>query len=406
MGGSQLRMAELIEHLGRSGDYHNTVVAPHEGPLWTALEAAGAHVEVRPRVRLHGARQYEADVIRLSGWIDERFDLVCGPTVTSFPAVDAASRLGLPTILRIGEAAPLGTVARWVGEEMGPGVAPHARSAVARASVVVSNCHAALDTYRADGYHGHFMVLSTGVDIPPRSDAPGVDREAMRLSLGIKPDQRVIVCVGTLWPVKGQALLVEALRQVLQPDTRTVCLLIGLTEPGYVDALGRLVEHHGLEHAVRVLPFRADLEPVWRAGDVVACVSESAALPAAVLEGMAHGLPALSCRVGDLPRLVEEGRTGWLCDPSDIGSLARALDVVSGEDDATVQAMGQAAARTIARSYDRIRNLELWSDLVAAVIKGRLPAWARREIRRNASPIGLEPRGESGGAAGDRDPAQ
>jgi glycosyltransferase involved in cell wall biosynthesis len=40
---------------------------------------------------------------------------------------------------------------------------------------------------------------------------------------------------------------------------------------------------------------------------------------------MSYGLPVIASRVGGLPEIVEEGRTGWLVEPASPTALANAI---------------------------------------------------------------------------------
>ena len=360
-GGSQLRMAETIETLQERGGFQSTVISPSDGPLRPRLEMAGAAVELIPAVPLDDAAGYERAIRPLGAWFGRYFDLVVGFTVTSFPAVDAALRHGLPAVLRIGEAAPLGTVVGWLFGSLDPEVERRARRAVAGASAVVSNSHAAVETYRAEGYEGRFVVVPTGV-VPTPPD--GAVRQECRRQAAIGPDERVLLYPASLWPVKGQWVLVRALGLVLRRHPHLGCVLIGHDDVLYARTLRSFVERNGLSGAVRIRPFAGDLGPWWSGADVIVCASESEAMPAAVLEGMAHGLPALASRVGDLPRLIEPGVNGWLCDHSDVASMAQALETVARSSPEELQRMGEAALTSVARAHDHARASDRWVELL------------------------------------------
>ena len=375
-GGSQLRMAELVERLSYDGGFHSTVLSPTEGPLRSVLEAAGATVHVGLGVPLDDAAEYERSLSHLAEWMDGRFDLVVGFAVTSFPAVDVASRVGVPSVLRIGEAEPLPTVVAWLFGPLNPDVERQARRAVTGASVVLSNSHAAVENYRAHGYAGRFVVLATGVDVAgARAYRDANDREECRRRLAVRPDERFLLCAASLWTVKGQAVLVTALDLVHREHPHLTCALVGHAVDGYVGAISSFVARTGLTDVVRVLPFHDDLRPWWFAADVAVCPSESEALPAAVLEAMAHGLPVLSCRVGDLPHLVEPGVTGWLCDHSDLGAMIAGLEAVATASPEQLRRMGAAAEQTVARSYDRTEVLDRTTELLRSVADGAMPDW-------------------------------
>ena len=210
-GGSQLRMAELVGHLSRVGGFDVTVATGADGPLREDIEAAGATVQVVPDPPMDDVDGYERELASWRHWMEGRFDLVMGATITSFAAVDLAQRLGIPSVIRLGEAEPLRTVVRWIYGEFDPGVQDRAREALAGADAVVSISSRAIDNYRADGVDATFVLLRTGVDLGAATVyRESSDRDRCRRQLGIREDARLLVCAGALWPVKGQALLVAA----------------------------------------------------------------------------------------------------------------------------------------------------------------------------------------------------
>jgi glycosyltransferase involved in cell wall biosynthesis len=376
-GGSQLRMAEVIAQLSGHGEFTSTVLTPHDGPLRADLERSGALVRLIDPVHFDDSAAYEQAIAAISGHIEGACDVVLGPTVTSFPAIDAANRLGIPSVLRIGEAEPLRVVLRWLGRVLESEVEAHARAAIAGASVVWSNSHAAVRTYREQGYEGRFLVLGSGFDTAAAgAHMAAMDRAQCRARLGVAGHERVLLCPATLWPIKGQALLARAmlLLRDRHPDLR--CVLVGQADPPYAEAIERFLTHHDLADVVRIVPFCNDLRPWWRAADAAVCPSESEALPAAVVEAMAHGLPVLGARVGDMTALVEPGVTGWLCDPADLRSLTDAMATIATAPQDRLRAMGAAAARKAAREHDRTASLERTVELLRAAANGEVPRWS------------------------------
>jgi glycosyltransferase involved in cell wall biosynthesis len=83
--------------------------------------------------------------------------------------------------------------------------------------------------------------------------------------------------------------------------------------------------------------------------DLVVSSSLSEAMPLAVMEAMASGLPVVACKVGGIPDLVAHGLTGWLADKGDYETLAaHVVDLL--ENDAVRLAAGAAAReRAVAR---------------------------------------------------------
>jgi D-inositol-3-phosphate glycosyltransferase len=372
LGGSQLRMAELIRHARATAGFEVTVLSDTDGPLRDVLQDAGASVQIAPRPPLDDLGAYERALEDWTAAFAGRFDLVVGATVTSFPAVELARRLGLPSVLRLGESAPLSTVVGWLYGQLDPAIEDRARQAFADAYAVASNSHAAVDTYCSHGFGGRYTVLSTGVDVKGADQfLAASDRVECRAQLGIDEDARLMVCVASLWKVKGQAVLVRALAHLAACCPNLTLALVGhAPDAQYKDALATICAEAGLGDRVRCVPFLEDLRPWWRAADVAVCPSESEALPAVVLEAMSFGLPVLGCDVGDLPRVVRSGVNGWLCHHSDLGAMIAGLRRVADASPATLQAMG-AAARVQARKHDRDACLARWTKLLARAAVGR-----------------------------------
>jgi glycosyltransferase involved in cell wall biosynthesis len=46
---------------------------------------------------------------------------------------------------------------------------------------------------------------------------------------------------------------------------------------------------------------------------------------------MSYGLPVVASRVGGLPEVVEEARTGWLIEPASPDALAQAILAAAGD---------------------------------------------------------------------------
>ena len=372
-GGSQLRLSELVHHLGQTGRFKKiTVISPTEGPLRQELEAAGATVKVRP-IPTDDAGLYDRKLTDLVAWAKGRFDVVLAFTLSCFPGIELAEQLGLPSVWRIGEAEPLSTVVDWLQERLDPTLELRARRAFGAASLVLFNSQAALHLHRRHCPDGRFAVLGSGVDVTGTRDyLRSIKRDTCRRSLGLADDERLLVCAATIWPVKGQAPLIAALAQVCAEHSNLKCVLIGEPVGAYADAVSRSIDRLGLSGSVRMLPFCEDLRPWWRAADASLCPSESESMPASILEAMAFGLPALATRVGGLPEIVEDGVTGWLCEPNDLGSMIASLKRVAAADKAALATLGKAASWRVRRDHSRAVASARMTKLLRKLARGSL----------------------------------
>jgi glycosyltransferase involved in cell wall biosynthesis len=382
LGGSQLRLREFVAHLRADGRFGVTVLAPADGPLRRDLEANGAAVFTGV-IPIDDHSAYEERLTAVAAWAAGRFDIVMATTLTSFPAIDLAERLGLPSLWRIGEAEPLRTVVEWLGGTIDPTVEARAYRAFATASAVLFNSKAGLALHRRNGAKGKFAILGTGADIDDaRIYAAATSREAIRKRLRVAHDRRLLVCAGTIWPIKGQATLVAALRHVTHHHNLKIAVL-GFHDQAYTPALRRFIERNKLSRSVRLYPYCKDLRPWWRAADAALCPSETESMPASVLEAMSFGVPVLACGVGGVPEVVEDGSTGWLCEAGDLTSLIAGLEHVATAKENELQKLGANAMSFIRAEHDRNVAHSHAAELIEALTRQTYPRWFRKQAAGN-----------------------
>lgn len=212
--------------------------------------------------------------------------------------------------------------------------------------------------------------------IPPGVDhlrfRPG-DRASAKERLGLK-DERVLLFVGRLQPLKAADTAVRALAKLL-PRASDLKLLVvgGASGPAGASeekGLRRLAENLGVARAVRFLPAQPHhmLPDFYRAADVCLVPSYYETFGLVALEAQACGVPVVASAVGGLRSTVVDGVTGFLVDPTSPAQFAdRAWSILSSERRAST--MSRAAVDNAARfSWDRsaAELLVLYGDCVLA----------------------------------------
>jgi glycosyltransferase involved in cell wall biosynthesis len=238
------------------------------------------------------------------------------------------------------------------------------RAAYNFAHTVVANSRAAATRLRFERIPlRRIAVIPNGVDLRPFAPRP--------------PGSilRRVVMVANLRPEKGHDVLIDAAGEVLRrfPDARFE--LVG-TGPEHSRLLAR-VHSSGIAGAFTFAGHEEDVAARLAAADIFVLPSRSEALPNAVLEAMAAGLPIVASEVGGIPELVEHGRTGLLVPPQRPSLLADRLCQLMGDPDRAYE-LGCAARNEAASRYSFDRMVAAFDALYRTELARRrvIPAHA------------------------------
>lgn len=195
-------------------------------------------------------------------------------------------------------------------------------------------------------------VVPSGID-PPATLDPG-DRVKLRRGLGVESGNTLAVTVAALAPGKGHG---DLLRAMAAASTRAPSLRLWIVGEGPLESeLRRETRSLGLEGGVQFLGFRTDIQALLQAADLFCLATRHEGLGSSILEAMAAGLPVVASRVGGIPEIVEEGRTGILVPGADTVALADALERMAA-DPGLRERMG-VAARAMASFFSADRTAE------------------------------------------------
>ena len=208
------------------------------------------------------------------------------------------------------------------------------------------------------------VVVPTGIDLGRFAEdrAPGNLRE----ELGLPADAPLVGSVSVLRGKKGHRSLLEAAPSILAAFPRTVFVIAG-TGPQEKN-LRNAIDVLGLSGSVRMLGHREDVPNVLLSLDLFVLPTEEEALGTAFVEAMAAGRAVVGCRVGGVPEVVEEGRTGVLVPPGDSAALAEAIRslLADGELRRRMGAAGRQAVMTRYSAEGMCRGMyDLYRSLLA-----------------------------------------
>jgi len=197
-------------------------------------------------------------------------------------------------------------------------------------------------------------LISNGLDI---RDFPIIDdntRQQRHREFDLN-DSPVIGIIARLSEVKGHSILIKAMNLIIQKFPKAVLLIIG--QGNMENSLKQMVGELNLQNNVRFLPIVNQTSAVLGLMDIFVMPSLQEGLGLAVMEAQASGLPVVASRVGGLPSLIEDGKTGLLVRPNDSQELAVAI-VKLLKDPAKAKALGLSARKFIEKEFSSIKMAE------------------------------------------------
>jgi len=211
--------------------------------------------------------------------------------------------------------------------------------------------------YQADTQR--IVVVPPGVDLSHFYPIPVDEAKAY---IGIPPNDRMILFVGRIEPLKGLDILIEAMGRFCQqnPDEqKSLDLVIIGGEPDVspeamtaeMTRLQALREKYGIRDMVTFLGKRAQdtLPYYYSAAETVVVPSHYESFGMVALEAMACGTPVVASQVGGLAFLVQDGVTGYSIPVGDPQALCHRLMTLLSNPEMRAK-MGQQAAQ-FARRY-------------------------------------------------------
>lgn len=355
LGGGQLYLSDLLIPLLADHGLSCTVVSPRDGPLRAPLEAAGA------RVHLSGTYptspyEYESAMRQLAAIaVGDGSNVVIANTMGAFIGVDLASRISIPSLWAIHESYPLERYweAAYGSNGIHPTVVARAQAALRAASAVIFEADATRELYCGNGDPRRFIRIDYGIPIASvdafRAKA---NRDELRARHGFAPEDIVVLCMGTIEPRKGQAMLIEAFVHLASRFPEAVLVLVGDRGDIHGDALRSYADRLVLGDRLRIVPVTPDAYEWYTMADAFALPSSVESLPRSVLEAMAFGVPVLCTDVFGLGELIVDRVNGLVVPPRDLAALEDGLHRIIRATPAERAALGAAGEAVVRARHD------------------------------------------------------
>ena len=332
--GSDISLLQLVSGLDR-GRYHAIVVVPYDGPLLPHLQQAGAEVLVRPELPVIRRQHMSVrGVFRLAvslrsvWWLADlirqrNVALVHSNTLAVVLPGISARLARRPQVWHVRE-----IIAR-------PRVVASLLAMLSSAvsTVVLANSRATADYYRRTRLVGStpVRVVLNAVD---ESRLITRKETQLRALTGAGSEDTVFTLIGRINHWKGHSVFLDAAERLATEYENVRFLIVGDSFAGQEqlsEAVDRRIESSVILHGQTLrLSHIAEVGNVYKASDVVVVPStEPEPFGLVAAEAMAAGLPVIASRIGGLPEIVDDQRTGLLVDPGDTPSLLAAMRKLS-----------------------------------------------------------------------------
>ncbi|MDP4104595.1 MAG: N-acetyl-alpha-D-glucosaminyl L-malate synthase BshA [Bacillota bacterium] len=145
------------------------------------------------------------------------------------------------------------------------------------------------------------------------------DSSHLREEFEIDLAEKVIIHVSNFRPVKRVEDVVKTFAKIAKTMPAKL-LLVG--DGPEVSKVSKLVNKLGLNNRVLFLGRQENLEELYSISDLMLLLSEKESFGLVLLEAMACGVPCIGTNVGGIPEVIEEGKTGFICNLGDIEDIA------------------------------------------------------------------------------------
>lgn len=170
-------------------------------------------------------------------------------------------------------------------------------------------------------FHTKNIEHIDGIGLDTTKFNKSADRIAKRSELGVSDDEILMLSIGELQKRKNHEPMIRAVAALNNPKLKYyICGKGELSE-----YLENLVASLGMSNNIKFLGYRRDIDELLKAADIYAHPSLREGLGIASLEAMASGLPLITSNVQGIPDYIENGVTGYMCDPMDVDSYKKYL---------------------------------------------------------------------------------
>ncbi|OWZ84968.1 glycosyltransferase [Natranaerobius trueperi] len=161
---------------------------------------------------------------------------------------------------------------------------------------------------------------------PEKFDVVNTEIDNLYEEFNISNDAKIVMSVGRLVPVKGQANLLKGFKQFLESKkTNEPYYLILVGDGPELKNLQQLASDLSIRDQVIFTGYRTDVAKLLKLADVFVLSSLMEGLPIILLEVMSAGVPIIATEVGGVFELIDDNENGLLIPKEDSEKITDSL---------------------------------------------------------------------------------
>lgn len=371
LGGANISLIELMEALDPHR-YHPIVLCPGKGPFSELCQQKGIQVEYLAGLPPFGGKPLDfvrvllPNTIAISKLIQQLdIQLVHSNTWrVAYYCGLAAHKQHIPAVTHV----------RDYNESYRSWLKYWSFGMVSDA--IITESHAIRESIRSRIPKLDRKITTIHFGLPTPSHYEFDEIKALRSEFGMVDTSPLLAVVGSFSALKGQAIILKAMPQILSKFPQTKLLLVGeplskAQEP-YHEELLRIVHQYGMEEHVVFTGFRTDVPLIMAGLDVlVHPPTMPDAFPHVLLEGGAQKALIVASKIGGIGEIIEDGVSGRLVPPGQPESLAQAIiDLLDHPKDA--ERMREAIFKRVMEEFTISRHVSEVQTLYKELLKSMM----------------------------------
>jgi glycosyltransferase involved in cell wall biosynthesis len=249
-------------------------------------------------------------------------------------------------------------------------VSVHAHDIYVERSMLKQKLEKAAFIRAISAFNKQFLIDQLGIWIAPKTFVIHCGIQAERYAAGKKKNSGEfrIISVGSLQEYKGHEFLIRTCRILKDSGTAYQCTIAGGGE--LKGMLGNLIAQLGLTGEVHLAGAQTEenVAKLLKEADCFALASivtrtgKMEGIPVVLMEALACGLPVVASDISGIPELIEDQKTGLLCEPKDAQAIAEAIQWVQTHPEEAAR-MAKAGRRKVREEFNLETSVKELSDL-------------------------------------------